>query len=208
MHKTITLVALIFSLSLSVITAKSQENNSAAQNIELHELVTGTTAPQSIIDNLALINVQFYNANNTLQTGKIIVHKQLANDLIEIFEFIKENKLPVEMVAPIKFDLPGGNTSMNRLNNTYSFHYRQKAAAKSLSLHSIGTAIDINPFNNPYISTKGDTIPKGATYNPTTDQRSLHSKHPLVLKFKQMGWVWGGDWKYTKDYMHFQKRLK
>ena len=185
-------------------TALSQEKYS----LRLATFLVGTTAPKSVTDKLTLIDVEFYDNNNVLQRGTLVAHKALANDLTSIFEYIKQERIPIEMVEPIKFDLPGGNTSMAKLNNTYSFHYRQKAAAKSLSLHSYGTAIDINPYNNPYISPTGDTIPKGATYHPTTDPRSLHKNHPLVLKFKQMGWTWGGDWTSIKDYMHFQKRLQ
>jgi hypothetical protein len=34
-------------------------------------------------------------------------------------------------------------------------------------------------------------------------------KDDLCYKaFTSRGWTWGGDWKYEKDYQHFQKQLK
>jgi hypothetical protein len=28
-----------------------------------------------------------------------------------------------------------------------------------------------------------------------------------VKLFKKLGWTWGGDWKSTKDYQHFEKKI-
>lgn len=193
---------------LTAIHPTNAQNNNNNTTTQLQNKLIGTTANSTITQNLTLVNVEFFNNDNILQKGEIVIHKKLADDIVVIFEFIKENKIPVEMVVPIKFDRPNGNTSMANLNNTYSFHHRKKANAKSLSMHSYGTAIDINPFNNPYISPKGDTIPSGATYTPKTDPKSLHKSHPLVLKFKKLGWTWGGDWITIKDYMHFQKHIQ
>jgi hypothetical protein len=33
----------------------------------------------------------------------------------------------------------------------------------------------------------------------------LLSSSKAVQIFKKYGWKWGGDWKDTKDYQHFQK---
>ena len=201
--KNVLILIITLFVGLQTINAQNSEGE-----IRLRVALEGTTAPLPITQNLTLINVEFFDYSGALQKGEIVIHKKLAGDLVEIFGFIKENKIPVEMAKPIKFDLPGGNTTMARLNNTYSFHHRNKANAKSLSRHSYGTAIDINPFNNPYVSPKGDTIPKGATYLPKTDARSLYKLHPLVAKFEELGWTWGGDWVTIKDYMHFQKNVE
>ena len=204
MKITTKIITLTTALLTTIIGSYAQDNNPTL----LQNHLIGTTADNTITQNLTLVNVEFFNSENKLQKGEIVIHKKLADDIVEIFGFVKEKRIAIEMAIPIKFDRPNGNTSMDKLNNTYSFHHRNKANAKSLSMHSYGTAIDINPFNNPYISSKGDTIPAGATYTPKTDRKSLHKSHPLVLKFKELGWTWGGDWNTIKDYMHFQKHVQ
>lgn len=134
----------------------------------------------------------------------------MAQDLVdkvkEILEYIKAIKYPLDMVIPIKFDLPNGITTMANLNSTYEFHYRTMVSSKTkLSSHSLGHAIDFNPFNNHYISIEGNVKPIGAKYN-TNDARTLTKNHPLVIKLKQLGWKWGGDWQTIKDYMRFEKQ--
>lgn len=180
-----------------------------AQNVKIpSKYIIGSTAPKEILNTLTIIEVKFFDYNGVEQMGKIVTHRALAADLVKLFKFAYSEKIPIEMVHPIICDLPDGNTSMAHLNNTYSFHYRNKVKKSNLSQHSYGMAIDINPFNNPYISPRGDTIPHGATYTPVTDARSLDKNHPLVKKFKSLGWVWGGDWSQVKDYMHFEKRVE
>ncbi|MDO5571143.1 MAG: M15 family metallopeptidase [Bacteroidales bacterium] len=176
-------------------------------NITLEKALIGTCADSTIISNLEIIDVEYYSIDDSLHRGQIIVDKRLTQDIKTIFNFIKENKIIIDMVIPIKFDLPNYNTTMADLNNCYSFHYRPKTnISGSLSLHSLGQAIDINPFDNPYISQKGDTIPKGAIYD-IKSIKTLTKDSKLVKKFIELGWVWGGNWNDIKDYMHFQKRL-
>ncbi|MFI3261886.1 MAG: M15 family metallopeptidase [Rikenellaceae bacterium] len=199
MRKILFLVLLLLSFKLSAQVVVDS-------NITFEKALEGTLAPKSVIDSLVLINVEYYSDDNMLHQGQILMNRCLQEDVIEIFEFIKEEKIPIEMVIPIKFDLPDGNTTMANLNNTYGFHYRYAVSSKKLSNHSYGKAIDFNPFDNPYISSTGKIIPVGAKYEPLTNPLSFTSDCKLVKKFKELGWTWGGDWITTKDYMHFEKK--
>ncbi len=175
-------------------------------DITLAEALEGTIAPKEVTDELVIVDVEYYSIDGKLHRGQIVVHESLEDDVVEIFEVIKEEKIIVEMVIPIRFDRPGGNTYMEGLNNSYGFHYRYAVGGRFLSNHSYGRAIDINPFDNPYISSKGDTLPKGCRYEPLVNSRALTSNSILVKKFLELGWTWGGDWKNPKDYMHFEKK--
>ncbi len=170
----------------------------------LREAIAGTEAPYSALKHIKMIEVEYYSTDSLLHRGQILMHEDLVSDIEEIFSFMKEIKFPVEMVIPIKFDMPNGMTTMANLNNTYGFHYRQAVANTNLSKHATGRAIDINPFQNPYIFADGKHKPEGSSYNPK-DARTLTPTHPVVLKFKELGWSWGGDWVTVKDYMHFEK---
>ncbi|MCX8055086.1 MAG: M15 family metallopeptidase [Ignavibacteria bacterium] len=91
-------------------------------------------------------------------------------------------------------------------NNTSSFNYRKIAGTNRLSLHSYGLAVDINPFNNPVVYNDGRISPKGAKYNPK-NVGTFTSACPIVQKFKELGWRWGGEFNSFKDYHHFDKIL-
>lgn len=175
----------------------------------LQQALQGTTAPDSITRDLVLVDVEYYSFDNKLHRGQIVVHKELGNDMTEIFREIKRTRFPVQSVIPIQFDRPNNGTSMDTLNNTYGFHYRPVTTVKTvkLSAHSTGCAIDINPYHNPAILKNGTIIPKGGCYDPGREG-TLTAQSPLVRLFRQYGWRWGGAWSSLKDYMHFEKPWK
>lgn len=197
-NKILVVLLLVFSLG-----AKGQIVDS---NITLCDALIGTTALESVTSRLAIVDVEYYSTDDELHRGQIVVDSSLVSDIREVFAFIREQKIVVDMVVPIKFDLADGNTSMAGLNNTYGFHYRKMVGGSTLSNHSMGRAIDVNPFNNPYVSGSGKIVPVGAEYDPKGDSRSLTRQSPLVAKFLELGWIWGGSWHSHKDYMHFEKK--
>ncbi len=201
MKRVIPLLTLIF---ISISSLRGQIIDS---NISLSEAIDGTTAPDSIIKELVIVDVEYFSTDSLLHRGQIVVNQKIEQEVKQIFEYIKSIKYPVESVIPIKFDMPNGNTSMANLNNTYSFHYRNAANGSSnLSRHSLGLAIDFNPFDNPYISKDGKVIPTNSTYDPSK-RETLTTDSDVVNKFISLGWIWGGNWKNTKDYMHFERRF-
>lgn len=190
-------------LSLTTATADSAIVDSRQT---LEQAIAGTTAPDSIIRTLALVNVEYYSFDGRLHVGQIVVHRDLAGDVKQVFEAIKNRKFPVQSVIPIKFDKPDNGTSMDTLNNTYGFHYRSvtTVATAKLSAHSYGRAVDINPFQNPAILKSGKILPVGGSYNPQAEG-TLMVTTPVTRLFRQLGWAWGGSWNSLKDYMHFEK---
>ena len=95
-------------------------------------------------------------------------------------------------------------TSMSNDNNTVAFNYRKVKGSKVLSAHSYGMAIDINPIQNPHI--KGKVIqPPNAKYDPKVKGTILRDSE-IVKEFIKRGWQWGGRWKSSKDYQHFEKK--
>ena len=70
-------------------------------NYSFEEAVEGSKAPQTIIDQLTLIQVQYYSFDSLPHQGQIACHQSIANDLKEIFDFILETRFPVGKVIPI-----------------------------------------------------------------------------------------------------------
>lgn len=169
------------------------------------DAIKGTTAPKEIIDSLVLLNVVYYSFDNKLHRGQLVVHKSVQKDITDVFELIRNERFPVAKSIPIvKYNWSDSASMAN--NNTSSFNYRKIAGTNRLSLHSYGLAVDINPFNNPVVYKDGRISPKGAKYNPK-NAGTFTSACPIVQKFKELGWRWGGEFNSFKDYHHFDKIL-
>ena len=73
-------------------------------------------------------------------------------------------------------------------------------------------ATDINTLYNPYHKhlKNGKEVVEPATARPYLDRSKHHAymirKGDLCYRlFKEKGFRWGGDWKHSKDYQHFEK---
>mgnify|MGYP003394699721 CR=1 FL=1 len=166
------------------------------------QAIAGSPAPGNVLNDLKLLNVDYFGFDEAVHTGQILVHRSLAKDLQNIFAALVQLKFPIEKIVPIVayewVDIP----SMLE-NNTSAFNYRLIAQSDRLSNHSLGRAIDINPLVNPYIGPTR-TSPPGATYDPTA-KGAIVADGPVVQLFETAGWEWGGRWLDRKDYQHFQK---
>ena len=160
---------------------------------------------------LRYLRVLHCNLEGETLAGELVCHKSIAGDLLDIFRKLYEAKYPIErMVLVDEYDADD-EASMSA-NNTSAFNFRRVAGTKTLSLHSRGMAIDINPRYNPYVRwRKGKRLvsPANATAyaDRTKDFPYQIKKGDLCYRlFKQHGFTWGGDWKNSKDYQHFEKR--
>lgn len=167
------------------------------------EAIKGTTAPKSVIKTLAIVDVEYYSFDNKLHRGQIVVHKDVVNDIKEVFALIKSTKFPIQSVIPIvRYNWNDDSSCAD--NNTSAFCYRKVAGSNKMSNHAYGLAIDINPFNNPFKSKKGRITPPGASYD-TTKRGTLSQNSVITQKFLSIGWKWGGNYQTIKDWQHFDK---
>jgi len=193
------------------IYSSDKEQSVAVQKIMIDadytfdEALRGSSIPSSVKNKLDLVSVKYYGFDGKLHQGQIIVNKEIANDIVEIFKVIEKTKFPVEKVVPIVEYNWSDEKSMND-NNTSSFNYRFISGSRILSMHANGLAIDINPKQNPYVK-NGTSIPAGSEYK-LKNMGTIEPDSKIVKVFKEKGWTWGGDWKSLKDYQHFQKIIK
>ncbi|MEK7627050.1 MAG: M15 family metallopeptidase [Patescibacteria group bacterium] len=158
-----------------------------------------------IVEKQKLTDILYYSFDEKIHKGQLIIDKRLKKDIDEIFKLARQIKFPIEKAVPISAYGWNDDISMKH-NNTSGFNYRKIANTARLSNHAYGFAIDINPQLNPCIK-DGKILPDGANYNPTKPG-TFNIEHSIVKKFKELGWIWGGDWKSLKDYQHFEKVLK
>lgn len=80
-----------------------------------------------------------------------------------------------------------------KIKSAGSYANRNQAnGSGNRSLHSYGLAIDINAFQH------------GNSYNPgNAGQHYTNMPKGVSALAAKYGLVWGGDWKNSKDYMHF-----
>ena len=166
------------------------------------EAIEGSNAPQSVIDELELIDVIYISTDHKLHQGQILTNKRLAADLQELFQFMLDQEFVIEKAIPIvEFNWSDSLSMAN--NNTYSFCYRNT----SYSLHAKGLAIDINPHFNP-LRWKNKNLPNepiGAVLD-TTINGTLHPKHSVVKEFRNLGFRWGHTFSKYWDDHHFERR--
>ena len=91
-------------------------------------------------------------------------------------------------------------------NTTSEFNCREVAWKPGVwSNHAFGTAVDVNPLVNPYVSTSLILPPGGAAFadrsSPTLG--GLYAGDMAPADFANIGWVWGGTWSSAKDWQHF-----
>lgn len=158
-------------------------------------------------DDLRRVNVKYWGFDNKTHTdGVLIVNKSVANDICSIFNDLYKAKYPIEKIRMIDEYKANDESSMID-NNTSAFCYRLVAGTKVLSKHGKGVAIDINPLYNPQVK-NGKVYP--SISKPYADRsknvKGMIKKGDACYKaFTSRGWKWGGNWKNSKDYQHFEK---
>jgi hypothetical protein len=155
---------------------------------------------------LQSVKVAYINLDGETQMGELIVHHELAEEVVDIFRDIYECRFPIEKMIPINLYDCNDDKSMED-NNTSAFNYRTVSGSRKLSDHSFGRAIDINPLLNPYIRRSKVQPENGRKYTDRENhvEGMIQRNDCVVQEFKTRGWQWGGDWKYSKDYQHFYK---
>lgn len=101
-------------------------------------------------------------------------HRLISARLLNVLNEIKNTFTPEE-IKKLGLDQYGGCYNLRK----------KRGNTVSLSLHSWGIAIDIDPARNAFKSNRF-----------SMDKR-------VVAIFKKHGFKWGGDWK-VKDAMHFE----
>lgn len=161
-------------------------------------------------DDLRYIRLLYYDFEGIVHEGELMVNAQLAEEVTRIFYELYQAQYPFTSIRLVDdFGEPGDDNLSMAANNTSAFNYRYVTGTSTLSLHSYGAAIDINPLYNPYID--GDRVapPGGAEYvDRTQDFPGKIDHDDLCYKlFTEKGWRWGGDWSGDKDYQHFSKSV-
>ena len=161
--------------------------------------------PVALAD-LRYLTVSFRGFDGRPHTGELVVHEDVATDVVEVFRRLWAARFPIEeMRLPTTADLTAKPTGDG--NNTAAYVCRAARGQTRWSQHAYGRAVDVNPFHNPLVK-RDLVVPELASaYADRARVRpGMHVRGGVAVEaFRAVGWEWGGDWRSSKDYMHFSR---
>ena len=161
------------------------------------------------ITRLKLLELSHYNFDYEVCNGQMVTLDKVSKNVLCIFQELFSLKFPIHSIK-LMDEFDGNDKLSMSANNSSCFNFRNIEGTNTVSMHSYGLAIDVNPVQNPYIITDGKTssvqiLPEKSTdFLNRTNQRA-GMVEPIVKIFAKHGFSqWGGDWKSPIDYHHFQ----
>lgn len=161
-------------------------------------------------DELAWVRLTFWGFDDARHTGELLVHSDVADDMVAVFRALYDARFPLEAMevtpAAALDAAPTGDG-----NGTESFVCRAVTGGSSFSQHAYGLAVDVNPFQNPYVKGEGTdrvVVPELASSYLERDAvrpGMVLADDAVVRAFAAVGWEWGGAWRTLKDYQHFSR---
>lgn len=156
---------------------------------------------------LRRVRVDYWGYDGAVHRGDLIVHEEVADDVAGAFGELYAARFQIERIHPVQRYGSDDAASMDA-NNTSAFNCRSVTGGTRWSDHAYGTAIDINPVQNPYVSASGTVLPERG--RPWADRGlrvpgMIHRNGVVRTTFLALGWSWGGDWTSPKDYQHLSR---
>ncbi len=155
-------------------------------------------------ENLRRVTVSFVDFDGAAQSGQVVVHASVADDVVEAFHRLYDARFPIRKMKPI-FTQAEFEDFETLDDNSTGFSCRNAInadAAPHWSNHAYGYAIDVNPIENPYLN-GGRVLPAaGAAFTDRSNVRPGMAVEggAVVDAFRSVGWGWGASF---RDYQHF-----
>lgn len=153
---------------------------------------------------LRLLRLSYWGFDGRARTGALIVHRDADRELVQVFRDLYAARFPIRRMVPV--DAYGGSDFRSiEADNTSAFNCRHVEGTTRWSNHAYGTAIDVNPIENPYVSGGRTSHAASRPYLDRARRRPgmAFEGGALVRAFDRIGWGWGGRWESVKDYQHF-----
>jgi hypothetical protein len=164
------------------------------------------------LSGLRLLHFNYVGFDGEIKRGPMVINANVAEDVLSVFERLFEAEFPIKRVGLAREFKESRleEDPHTRRSVTASFNCRvvvtPAGAGTTFSQHSYGLAVDVNPVQNPYVSSDGWVRNRFA--RPYVDRSRdlvgmIHDGDLVVRSFAAIGWEWGGRWSSGKDYMHF-----
>ncbi len=180
-------------------TASAIDDATAARMSSSHR----AGCPVALAD-LRLLEMRHWGFDGRTHLGEMVVHVDAAQAVTDAFGRMYRDRVVVERMRLV--DEYGGDDDRSMAaNNTSAYNCRTVAGTTTWSQHAYGRALDVNPVQNPYVTSRSVEPPAGRAYLDRSDVRPgmAVAGGPVVEAFRASGWGWGGDFGSSKDYQHF-----
>jgi hypothetical protein len=150
---------------------------------------------------LRTVVVSYRDFGGSAQTGRIVVARRVAVDVVAVFRRLWQAGFPLRRLRPVS--AYGGDDDASMVaDNTSGFNCRNVEGTSRWSMHAYGEAIDVNPVENPYVQGSRVEPPAGRGFLDRTRVRPGMATRSgvLVRAFASVGWRWGASF---GDYQHF-----
>jgi len=163
-------------------------------------------------DDLRWMRLAFWGFDDRRHTGELLINADAADAMVQVFDRLFAARFPLEEMRITRAEELDAEPTGDG-NNTGAFTCRPLHGMTTWAEHAYGRAVDVNPFQNPYIKPPaaagepGDMlIPELASAYLDRSRQAPGMIQPgdtVVQAFAAVGWSWGGSWQRSKDYMHF-----
>ena len=157
------------------------------------------------LDDLRLVRATHVGFDGRARLGRLVVHRDVADEVLEVLRRLYAARFPIRRMVPV--DAYGASDFRSiEADNTSAFNCRYVDGTTRWSEHAYGRAIDVNPIENPYVTSAGTTSHRASrpylARRPARPGMALEGG-VLVRAFDAVGWSWGGRWSGARDYQHF-----
>lgn len=155
-------------------------------------------------EQLRRVDLNYVDFSGRTRRGHLIVNADVARSIQRIFDRLFAEEFPIRRMRGV--ESYGGDVAKSlSADNTSAFNCRradQINAPFKDSPHANGRAVDINPFENPWMDLRCDCWTPSARHAKRTPGRGKILEKGLVWRlFEREGWIWQNI--DVPDYMHF-----
>jgi len=103
------------------------------------------------LDELRLVRARHWGFDGRVHTGRLVVHRDVAGPVLDVLRRLYAAHFPIRRMVPV--DAYGASDFGSiEADNTSAFNCRYVDGTTRWSEHSYGRAIDLNPIENPYVT--------------------------------------------------------
>jgi len=203
-------LAVLASLALASPASAAPRFHGSVHRIgpELRQRMTGVSWHPGCpvgLNQLRLLKLSVWGFDERVHRGRLVVNEDAARPMLTVMHRLFQLRFPIRRMRLVDAYGADDHRSMEA-DNTSAFNCRFVAGTDRWSEHAYGRAIDVNPIENPYADGDGYVSPpQGAAFADRSRRAKglIHRGGPVVAAFAAVGWEWGGNWAWPKDFQHF-----
>lgn len=204
----IAVVALIAASASPAAAAPRFRGHASPLSPDLRQRMTGVSWHRGCpvgLDDLRLLALTYWGFDGDVHVGRLVANRDAARPMLVAMRSLYRLHFPFRQMRLVDAYGADDHRSMEA-DNTSAFNCRFVSGTSRWSEHAYGHAIDVNPVENPYADSDGYVSPpQGAPFFDRSQHHKglIHAGGDVVAAFAKVGWEWGGNWSWPKDFQHF-----